>query len=119
MGHTPRRTSFPRLNAALWYQQPRPKDFVPYWAITLGEMWKRMEEFDVVHSHLDYFAYPMARAGVRPVLTTLHGRFDLPDLQPLYRHFDDVPLVSISNAQRRPLPQANWARHHLPRYRAG
>ncbi len=58
-----------------------------------------MEEFDVVHSHLDYFAYPMARAGVRPLVTTPHGRLDLPDLQPLRRHFDDVPLVSISNAR--------------------
>ena len=43
------------------------------------------------------------------MVTTMHGRLDLPDLQPLYREFDDVPLVSISDAQRRPLPNANWA----------
>jgi glycosyltransferase involved in cell wall biosynthesis len=99
----------PTVDRALWHQQPRTRDFTPYWAITLGEVWRHMQEFDVIHSHLDYFAYPMARAGVRPVLTTLHGRLDLPDLQPLYRQFDDVPLVSISNAQRWPVPHANWA----------
>src|SRR6266849_8608264 len=98
----------PTVERALWYQQPRPKDFNPYWAITLGEVWRRITEFDVVHSHLDYFGYPMARSGVRPVVTTLHGRLDLPDLAPLYRAFDDVPLVSISESQRRPLPNANW-----------
>jgi glycosyltransferase involved in cell wall biosynthesis len=98
----------PTVERALWYQRPRPKDFTPYWAVTLGEIWRHMQEFDVIHSHLDYFAYPMARAGVRPVLTTLHGRLDLPDLQPLYRQFNDVPLVSISNAQREPVPDANW-----------
>ena len=99
----------PTVERALWYQQPRPKDFNPYWAITLGEVWRRIDEFDIVHSHLDYFGFPMARSGVRPVVTTLHGRLDLPDLQPLYRAFDDIPLVSISEAQRRPLAQANWA----------
>ncbi len=71
----------PTVEQALWYQQPRPRDFTPYWSITLGEVWRHMEEFDLVHSHVDYFAYPMARAGVRPVLTTLHGRLDLPDLR--------------------------------------
>ena len=46
--------------------------------------------------------------AIRPVLTTLHGRLDLPEHQPLHRHFQDVPLVSISDAQRRPVPDANW-----------
>jgi glycosyltransferase involved in cell wall biosynthesis len=96
------------VDQALWHQTPRPKDFAPYWAITLGHLWEHIEEFDVVHSHLDYFAYPTARAAVRPVLTTLHGRLDLPEHQPLYRYFRDVPLVSISDAQRRPVPDANW-----------
>src|SRR5918912_1702836 len=50
----------------------------------------------------------MARSGVRPVVSTLHGRLDLPDLLPLYRHFCDVPVVSISHAQRQPIPDANW-----------
>jgi glycosyltransferase involved in cell wall biosynthesis len=99
----------PTIERALWHQQPRPRDFNPYWAMTLGEVWRHIEEFDIVHSHLDFFGYPMAAAGVRPVVTTLHGRLDLPDLQPLYRSFSDVPLVSISNAQRAPVPNANWA----------
>jgi glycosyltransferase involved in cell wall biosynthesis len=98
----------PTVERALWHETPPLKDFAPYWAITLGHVWEHMEEFDVVHSHLDYFAYPMARAGVRPVVTTLHGRLDLPEQQPLYRHFRDVPLVSISDAQRHPVPDANW-----------
>ncbi len=99
----------PTVERALWHQQPRPRDFNPYWAVTLGQVWRHMEEFDVVHSHLDFFGYPMARASVRPVVTTLHGRLDLPDLPPLYRHFSDIPLVSISDAQRAPVPDANWA----------
>ncbi len=99
----------PTVERSLWHQRPRPRDFNPYWAMTLGEVWRHIEEFDIVHSHLDYFGYPMAAAGVRPVVTTLHGRLDLPDLPPLYRHFSEVPLVSISDAQRRPIPNANWA----------
>jgi glycosyltransferase involved in cell wall biosynthesis len=76
-------------------------------------LWRHIGEFDVIHSHLDYFGYPMARSGI-PLVTTMHGRLDLADLQPLYREFDDVPLVSISDAQRRPLPNANWVAtiHH-------
>ncbi|MGI9146434.1 MAG: glycosyltransferase family 4 protein [Chloroflexota bacterium] len=99
----------PTVERALWHEQPRPRDFNPYWAITLGEVWRRIQDFDIVHSHLDFFGYPMAAAGLRPVVTTLHGRLDLPDSPPLYRHFSDVPLVSISNAQRGPAPDANWA----------
>ena len=61
-----------------------------------------------MHSHLDYVGFPMARAGIRPTVTTLHGRLDLPQLKPLYEEFADVPLVSISDAQRQPAPEANW-----------
>jgi glycosyltransferase involved in cell wall biosynthesis len=98
----------PTVEHALWHRRPRPTDVTPYWAITLGEVWRHMQEFDVVHSHVDYLAFPMARSGVRPVVSTLHGRLDLPDLLPLYRHFCDVPVVSISHAQRQPIPDANW-----------
>jgi glycosyltransferase involved in cell wall biosynthesis len=98
----------PTVEESLWHQQPLLKDFAPYWALTLGHIWDHLAEFDVVHSHLDYFGYPLARASTRPVVTTLHGRLDLPEQKPLYRHFSDVPLVSISDAQRRPVPDANW-----------
>src|SRR5579864_5133318 len=69
---------------------------------------RRAEEFDIIHLHVDYIAYSaLKRTGV-PFLATLHGRLDLPELQPLYALFSDVPVVSISNAQRRPLPHANY-----------
>ena len=63
----------------------------------------RAHEFDVIHCHVDYLAFPFTRTLRTPSLHTLHGRLDLPHLVPLYRHFTDVPLVSISDAQRRPL----------------
>ena len=75
------------------------------------------EDFDVIHFHLDYFHYSFARRSEVPVLTTLHGRQDLHDMAELYREFDDVALVSISDAQRAPLPWANWigtVHHGLP-----
>ena len=75
------------------------------------------DEFDVVHFHIDYFHFPVSRAYRIPHVTTLHGRLDLPDLLPLYRRYPDMPVVSISQAQRRPLPFANWignVYHGLP-----
>ncbi len=74
-------------------------------------------DFDVIHSHLDFLGFPLARRNPRPVVTTLHGRLDLPELQPVFREYDEMPLVSISDAQRRPLPWANWQatiHHGLP-----
>jgi glycosyltransferase involved in cell wall biosynthesis len=76
------------------------------------------DEVDVLHFHIDYLHFPMARAlGWRSV-TTLHGRLDIPDLTPLYQTYGDAPLVSISDAQRHPLQFANWrgtVYHGLPR----
>jgi len=73
--------------------------------------------FDIIHWHLDYFHFPMSRRLGIPHVTTLHGRLDIPDLQPLYDEFTDMPVVSISNDQRRPLPQARYVatiHHGLP-----
>lgn len=73
--------------------------------------------FDVIHWHLDYFHFPMSRRLGVPQVTTLHGRLDIPDIQALYREFSDMPVISISNDQRAPLPQANWAgtiHHGMP-----
>lgn len=61
-----------------------------------------------MHNHLDYLAFPVARLAARPMVSPLHGRLDLPELAPLYQEFSDIPLVSISIAQRRPRPQAHW-----------
>ena len=74
--------------------------------------------FDIVHSHLDFLGFPVARRNAVPMVTTLHGRLDLPELEPVFREFIEMPLVSISASQRRPLPWANWAgtiHHGLPR----
>jgi len=70
--------------------------------------------FDIIHWHLDYFHFPMSRRLKVPNVTTLHGRLDIPDLQPIYDEFPDMPVVSISNDQRAPLPQARWIEtvHH-------
>jgi glycosyltransferase involved in cell wall biosynthesis len=76
--------------------------------IMLDEVARCAPEFDVVHFHTDYLHFPLLRHLGRPALTTLHGRLDLPDLVPLYRHFDTLPLISISDAQREPLAWANW-----------
>jgi glycosyltransferase involved in cell wall biosynthesis len=72
------------------------------------------EEFDFLHFHLDYYPFSLFSRQPTPFLTTLHGRLDLPEHQPVFHTFSKVPVISISNAQRRPVPQANWIRtiHH-------
>jgi len=75
------------------------------------------EEFDFLHFHLDYYPFSLFSRQPTPFLTTLHGRLDLPEHQPVFNTFSSVPVISISNAQRRPVPQANWLRtihHGLP-----
>jgi glycosyltransferase involved in cell wall biosynthesis len=78
---------------------------------------RRAGEFDVLHFHLDYYPFSLFARNGTPFVTTLHGRLDLPEHQPVFDTFSDIPVVSISNSQRRPLPQANWVRtihHGLP-----
>jgi glycosyltransferase involved in cell wall biosynthesis len=78
---------------------------------------RRAHEFDIIHCHLDYFSYPMLRLLGVPSVTTLHGRLDLPELPHLYKLFPDTPVVSISDSQRQPLPEANYVatiHHGLP-----
>jgi glycosyltransferase involved in cell wall biosynthesis len=75
------------------------------------------EEFDFLHFHLDYYPFSLFFRQPTPFVTTLHGRLDLPEHQPVFTTFSSVPVISISNAQRRPVPQANWAGtiyHGLP-----
>lgn len=74
-------------------------------------------EFDIIHFHNDYLHYPFSKNAGYNHITTLHGRLDLKDLQPIYSKFSDIPLVSISNHQRTPIAHANWAKtiyHGLP-----
>jgi glycosyltransferase involved in cell wall biosynthesis len=75
------------------------------------------DEFDLIHFHIDYLHFPLSRSHALAQVTTLHGRLDIPDLMPLYREFSDMPVVSISEAQRGPLLWANWqgtVHHGLP-----
>jgi len=75
------------------------------------------QRYDVIHSHIDYLPFPLFRRMKTPHVTTLHGRLDIPNLYNLYREFDEIPIVSISNYQRLPLSWANWQAtvyHGLP-----
>jgi glycosyltransferase involved in cell wall biosynthesis len=78
---------------------------------------RRALDFDLLHFHLDYYPFSLFSRQSVPFVTTLHGRLDLPELQPVFNTFTSVPVISISNAQRRPVPQANWVRtiyHGIP-----
>jgi glycosyltransferase involved in cell wall biosynthesis len=77
----------------------------------------KADEFDVLHFHMDYWPFSLFGRQRTPFVTTMHGRLDLPELQPVFNAFPHVPVVSISDSQRRPLPQANYVRtvhHGLP-----
>jgi glycosyltransferase involved in cell wall biosynthesis len=89
-------------------QAPDCHDPLAWHQLQLAQIARQVQDFDVVHFHVDYLHFALSRALRLPQLTTLHGRLDLPDLPPLYAEFSDMPLVSISNAQRAPLPGANW-----------
>jgi glycosyltransferase involved in cell wall biosynthesis len=96
---------------------PEVRDYLAPHILMLEQLRKRRREFDVVHFHTDYLHFSLCREWRVNHLTTLHGRLDLPDLVPIYDEFSDIPVVSISRAQRRPLPDANWignVYHGLP-----
>lgn len=93
------------------------QEWLMYHTMMLDQVAAMADEFDVIHFHTDYLHFPLTRRLPVPHVTTLHGRLDLADLVPLYRHFKHVPLVSISQSQRRPLPWVNWidtVYHGLP-----
>jgi glycosyltransferase involved in cell wall biosynthesis len=92
-------------------------DHFAHHVLLLEQVFKRAGEFDILHFHIDYWHFPFSRRRGTPHVTTLHGRLDLPDLVPLYREFADMPVVSISDAQRNPLPWLHWqgtVHHGLP-----
>ena len=96
---------------------PSVSDTLPHFMIMIDKVRERAEEFDVIHFHIDLFHFPLCRALAAQTLTTLHGRQDLGDLKPFYSRFGSMPLVSISNDQRKPLPSANFVatiQHGLP-----
>lgn len=92
-------------------------DPIAHHYVMLEEVFERASRFDIIHFHTDYLHFPLARRHSVAHVTTLHGRLDLADLMPVYKKFSEMPVVSISNAQRKPLPRANWQEtvyHGLP-----
>lgn len=92
-------------------------DGLAHHVLLLEDVAAKATDFDVIHFHIDYHHFPLSRRCTYPHLTTLHGRLDIADLVPIYRRFRDMPLISISNAQRVPLPWVNWqdtVYHGLP-----
>src|SRR5262249_37346121 len=96
---------------------PRCTDPLARQMILLDRVLRDARQFDQIHFHCDYLHFPYTRRLGVPRVTTLHGRLDIRDLIALYREFDDQPLVSISEFQRRPVPEARWVGnvyHGLP-----
>lgn len=95
----------------------RRQEWLMYFTTMMDQIVEMADQFDIIHFHTDYLHFPVAKSLRVPHVTTIHGRLDLPELVPLYRHFDSMPLVSISNSQRAPLPWVNWVStvyHGLP-----
>jgi glycosyltransferase involved in cell wall biosynthesis len=84
------------------------RDTVAYTMVELGEVYAQAHDFDVIHNHIDYFAFPFAQLTATPTVTTTHGRLDLDEVRLAYGWFPEQRLVSISDSQRAPLPEANW-----------
>ena len=92
-------------------------DHLAHHLVMMDRVLEHALDFDVIHFHTDYLHFPVSRYLPVPHITTLHGRLDMPDLIPVYERFRDVPVISISNGQREPLPRANWVGtiyHGLP-----
>ena len=96
----------------------RCKDPVAREVLLVDHVIEYVNEFDLIHFHTGYLHFPICRYLPVPHVTTLHGRLDMPDMGPVFQRFRDVPVISISNAQRQPLPWANWQTtiyHGLPK----
>jgi glycosyltransferase involved in cell wall biosynthesis len=107
----------PACRRALW-RDPACRDPLPHHVRLVELVAREAHRFDMIHFHLDYVHFPSVRRLPCATVTTVHGRLHPPDEQPLFETFSDVPLVSISDYQRKPIPGANWAAtiyHGLPR----
>lgn len=97
---------------------PESVDHLAHHIVLMEHVLRLKDEFDIIHFHIDYLHYPFSRRERYTHITTLHGRLDLPDLIPLYEIFNDMPVISISDSQRDPLPHLNWqgtVHHGLPK----
>jgi glycosyltransferase involved in cell wall biosynthesis len=95
----------------------RNPDAIALHVLLMERVFSRASQFDVIHLHTDSVSLPLARRCATPCVLTLHGRLDVPGLEPLYREFSETPVVSVSDAQRAPLSSANWiatVHHGLP-----
>ena len=96
---------------------PTVKDWVATYMRMVELIYRRADEFDFLHFHIDYFPLALFSRQRTPFLTTLHGRLDLTEFKDVYETFPDAPFVSISNSQRKPIPRLNWVRtvlHGMP-----
>lgn len=96
---------------------PASGDPIASQVLLLEKVFQEAHRFDVIHFHCDYLHFPLSLRAAIPNVTTLHGRLDIPALAPLYREYSKLPLVSVSNAQREPIPWAGWRAtvyHGLP-----
>ena len=96
---------------------PTVRDIIPHFMLMIDKVRERAEQFDILHFHLDLFHFPLFRSLAARTLTTLHGRQDLSDLKLFYNRFGEMPLISISNDQRKPLRHANFVgtiHHGIP-----
>ncbi len=99
---------------------PGVKDWVAWYARMMEMVRRRADEFDVLHFHTDYFPLSLFSRQPTPFVTTLHGRLDLPEFKMIYETFPEAAFVSISDHQRRPIPDLNWVRtvpHGIPERR--
>lgn len=87
---------------------PEIRDEVASTMVELGRVYERAADFDLIHNHIDYYAFPFTHLTETPTLTTAHGRFELPEVCRVYGAFPEQRLVSISDGQRAALPNANW-----------
>jgi glycosyltransferase involved in cell wall biosynthesis len=97
---------------------PNVRDVIPYYMLSMNKVRGLASQFDILHFHIDQFHFPVFRDLSHKTVTTLHGRQDLPDLKKLYAGFPEMPLVSISMAQRAPIPDVSFVGnvpHGLPR----
>ena len=83
-------------------------DHLAFHYVMLDSVFRSAHRFDIVHFHIDYLHFPLSRMSGIAQVTTLHGRLNIPELPRLYDAFSTMPVVSISDAQRAPLPRANW-----------
>src|SRR2546428_13863817 len=98
----------PVLPSPVWHDGITYADYTAFVSLMLGRVAREADRFDIIHSHVDHAGFPLARSLPIPLVSTLHGRLDLPELRPVFDEFVDVPLVSISDSQRSAVPFANW-----------